>query len=92
MVSLAGGRPSVLVQIGQTPDHGLGCGRAFEQMPHLLGAVSLAISPTLYQQKSSLKAYHVERGQIEAHHARQGPLDGRTGAKTFLGATTNRCY
>ena len=37
MVSLAGGRPSVLVEIGQTPDHGLGCGRAFEQMPHLLG-------------------------------------------------------
>ena len=55
-------------------------------------AVSLAISPILYQQKSSLKADHVERGQIEAHHARQGPLDGRTGAKTFLGATTNRCY
>ena len=30
------GRPGVPAQIGQTPNHGLGSGRAFESMPHLL--------------------------------------------------------
>ena len=46
--------------------------------------VSLAILPTRSQQKSPSEDDHDELGEIDAHHALESALDGRTGAKTFF--------
>ena len=46
--------------------------------------VSLAISPTRSRQKSPPEDDHEELGEIDAHHALESALDGRTGAKSFF--------
>ena len=70
MVPLAGGRPGVLAQIGQSSTMGWGAAGRSRRCRTCL-AVSLPISQALCQQKSPPEEDHVERGQIKAHHARQ---------------------
>jgi hypothetical protein len=63
----------------------VGCGgQAGAGICHTCLAVAAAISPTLRQQKSPSEDDHEELGEIDAHHALESPLDGRTGAKTFF--------
>lgn len=60
----------------QTPDHGLGCGWAFEKMPHLLGGEPNHLADSAPVEEPTSEHNHVELGQIEAHHARASPDGG----------------
>ena len=73
MVPLAGGRPGVQPKLPKRPTMGWGAAGRSRRCRTCL-AVSLPISQALCQQKSPPEEDHVERGQIGAHHARQGPL------------------
>ena len=59
-------------------------GEARARMAHTALTVSLAISPTRSRQKSPPEDDHEELGEIDAHHALESALDGRTGAKSFF--------